>query len=336
MSSSHTPPIAKAPAERTLFVAVVVLILVAVVQLIAAGLALAPRLDFEKWARAMAPRQSAAAAAPVATSAAPASADNSAQVNKLLVEAQTFRDDRPANYHGALEAVTEADRLSPNNIGILSAMANDAAMAGENAKLVEICKRIVALPPSGDPNDAKVRALAQNVLTQTGNTGAVASNATAAPAAAPKDSSGARDEVGIPIGSVMGIVDVKLVNGEPGQKNLRVSTKGASSQKVDPMKFNATVDFYEQDDHGQIVHNDSPSPFEWLSGPAVDWANGDPEIFQVKYRMPLEDRGDLPPMQYFGYVVAIYYDGELQDQRADPPSLLNDHAPALHKDIPTE
>jgi hypothetical protein len=215
-------------------------------------------------------------------------------------------------------------------------MANDAAMAGENAKLVEICKRIVALPPSGDPNDAKVRALAQNVLSQTGNTGAVASDATAAPAAAPKDSGGARDDVGIPIGSVMGIVDVKLVNGEPGQKNLRVSTKGASSQKVDPMKFQATVDFYEQDDHGQIVHNDSPRPNEWLSGPAVDWANGDPEIFQVKYRMPLEDRGDLPPLQYFGYVVAIYYDGELQDQRADPPSLLNDHAPALHKDIPTE
>jgi tetratricopeptide (TPR) repeat protein len=324
MSSSQTQPIPKMPPERTLRVAVTLLILVAVVQLVAVGIALVPRIDFEKWGRSLAPHPAAPAVA--STLPAEGSDDNSNKANELLAEAQKFRE--AGNFQGALEAVIEADRLVPNKPGILSAMADVYDRLGKSAELVSVCKRIVALPPSTVPEEAQARAAAQQVLAQVGGR-------EAAPVAA-KESSGTRDDVGIPIGSVMGIVDVKLTDGGPGQKNLSVSTKGASGQKVDPMKFQATVDFYEQDDHSQIVHNDSPRPNEWLSGPAIDWANADPEIFQVKYRLPLEDRGDLPPLQYYGYVVAIYYNGELQDQRADPPSLLNDHAPPLHKDIPAE
>jgi hypothetical protein len=144
-----------------------------------------------------------------------------------------------------------------------------------------------------------------------------------------------RDDVGIPIGSVMGIVKAELLDGQAGHKNLRVSVKAGSNEKIDPTKFSATVDFYEQDDQAQVQRNTSPSPFEWLSSP-IDWVDAAPEIFEVKYRLPPDDRGDLPALQYYGYVVAIYYDGELQDQRADPPALLEQNAPPLHKDAPTE
>ncbi|HEY8902737.1 MAG TPA: hypothetical protein VIM48_03460, partial [Chthoniobacterales bacterium] len=151
-------------------------------------------------------------------------------------------------------------------------------------------------------------------------------------AAATGNSASMRDDVGIPIGSVMGIVEAQLVDGDPGTKNLRVATKGAGGQQIDSRKFQATVDFYEKDDHDQIVHNDAPRPSEWLSAP-VDWANSEPEIFQVKYRLPLADRGDLPPLQYYGYIVAIYYNGELQDERSDQPALLQQYPPPLHKEL---
>lgn len=327
MSSSHAQPTPKAPAERTLVMAVIALALVAIIQLVAAGIALAPRLDLEKWVRAMAPHPASSAASAISSGA---SEDNAGKANELLDEAQTFRN--AGNFQGAFEAVTEADRLLPNTIGILSALANDCAMLQKNAELVAACKKIVALPASADPLDASIRAQAQKVLAQV--SGGKAAPATSAPVEA-KGSAGTRDDIGIPVGSVMGIVDVKFADGSPGQKNLSVATKGASGQKIDPAKFQATVDFYEQDDHSQIVYDESHPPVDWLSTP-IDWANGEPEIFQLKYRLPLEDRGDLPPLQYYGYVVAIYYNGELQDQRADPPSLLNDHAPSLHKDLPAE
>lgn len=333
--SSSPQTITKPPAERTFHAAVIVLSLVAAAQVIASGLALIPRIDFDKLGRSAPPHPAAAA------NAAPAAQEDTAlltQANALLDEGRKSRSEN--NFRGALQAVTEADRIAPNKPGILLQMASDHAMLGQNPEAAAILQRIVSLPPSADPQDMKYVAQAQAGLAQLASAGVkpaasatVASDAPAASAA--RSSENMRDDVGIPIGSVMGIVETKLLDAEPGQKNLRVSMKGASNQRIDPSKVHATVDFYEQDDHAQILHNDVPRPSEWLSAP-VDWAEGDPEIFQVKYRMPLEDRGDLPPLQYYGYVVAIYYDGELQDQRADPPSLLNQYAPPLHKDPPSE
>ncbi len=333
--SSSPQTITKPPAERTFHAAVVVLSLVAVVQAIASALALLPRIDFDKVGR---PASAAPSAAPVA--AAPAVDDPAllTQANALLDEGRRFRDE--GNLRGAIQAVAEADRLVPNKPGILLQLASYHAMNGQDAEAADILQRIVALPPTGEPEDARFVAQAQSGLSQLAAAGVKprASSADASAAGAPaavRTSEDMRDDVGIPIGSVMGIVEARLLDGAPGQRNLRVSMKGASSEQIDPSKVHATVDFYEQDDNAQILHNDMPRPSEWLSSP-VDWAEGDPEIFQVKYRMPLEDRGDLPPLQYYGYVVAIYYNGELQDQRANPPSLLNQYAPPLHKDLPSE
>jgi hypothetical protein len=328
-------PIARPPAERTLFVAVALLCAIAAVQIVAAIIALVPRIDYDGIARAMEARRAgqqtvATSAAP--SPAAPASSAVAEQVNALLAEAQDFRQKN--NARGAVEAYVEADRLDPGKPGILYPLAEAQFVAGQHEESVATLEKLLALPAAADPANAEYVGQAKNALQQLT---APAARETPAPgAAAPateatKEAAAMRDDVGIPIGSVMGIVKAELVDGEPGHKNLRVSMKGASDTKIDPTKVHATVDFFEQDDQAQVVRNSSPNPSEWLSAP-VDWAEAAPEIFQVKYRLPLEDRGDVPPLQYYGYVVAIYYDGELQDQRADPPSLLEEHAPPLQKD----
>jgi hypothetical protein len=133
-----------------------------------------------------------------------------------------------------------------------------------------------------------------------------------------------RDEVGIPVGSTLGIVDAKLTDAEPGFKTLNLSTKANPSTPLDSPTTNVkiVVHFYEQNDHGDVAETESRIASEWVSSP-IDWANGDIELLKVKYRMPPSDRGDLPAVQYYGYVVGVYYKGELQDQRADPVSLLD-------------
>jgi hypothetical protein len=315
----------KAPSERTFVVAVTLLSLAAIAQLLAVVVALAPQIDLVRLGHSFASH--GAAAAPSSAE----SAENAKQANALMNEAAQFRAEN--NFQGALEAVTEADRLVPGKPGLMLQMAHDYVQLGKNAEALAVLNRIIALPPSGDPADAPYIEQARAAVTQLGGTVAPASSQAAAPAA--PTAAGPTEDVGIPIGSVMGIVSADMLNGEPGQKNLRIATKAGSGQKIDGQKFVATVDFYEQDDHGQLQHNDAPQVTEWLSYP-INWANGDPEVFQTKYRMPPADRGDLPPLQYYGYVVGIYYNGELQDQRADPVSLLDKFPPPIHKPLPTE
>lgn len=315
----------KAPSERTFVVAVTLLSLAAIAQLLAVVVALAPQIDLAQIGRSL---SSHGAPAPSAAE----NAENAKQANALMNEAAQFRAEN--NFKGALEAVTEADRLVPGKAGVMIQMAHDYVQLGKNAEAVAVLNRVVALPPSADPADAAYVEQARAAIGQLGGTVAPAP-ATSVPTAAAPAAAAPAGDVGIPIGSVMGIVSAEMVNGEPGQKNLRVATKAASGQNVDGQKFVATVDFYEQDDHGQLQHNDAPQVTEWLSYP-INWANGDPELFQTKYRMPPADRGDLPPLQYYGYVVGIYYNGELQDQRAEPVSLLDKFPPPIHKALPTE
>ncbi len=331
MAPTATPPNLRPPAERTFVVAAIVLGAFALVQVIAAVLVLAAKLDLDEIGRRLAARNAAAPAAPAAPVAPDAASAQKA--NSLMAEADEFR--AKGNFRGALEAVTEADRLVPNRPGILLQMASDQASLGATAEATALLKRIVALPAPADPAEAGFVAQARAALAQISNADAPPTTADAPPTVTPdKAGAGVRDEVGIPIGSVMGIVSVQLVEPKPGQKSLRVATKASTEEKIDPMKFSATVDFYEQDDSGQIQHADARQT-EWMSRP-VNWAKGEPELFQTAYQPPAADRGDLPPVQYHGYVVAIYYNGELQDSRAEPVSLLEQFPPPLTKSAVSE
>jgi hypothetical protein len=328
MSPSSAPPLPKPPVERTFVAAVTVLGLVAVAQLIAVVVALAPEIRLDQLRQVLGNAASSPQAQQISTPAQTTSSATAGQpdaatvqqANSLLDEAGQFRQQR--NFRGALEAVTEADRLVPNKPGILIQMASAQMMLGDKAGAAAVLQRIVALP-APDPADAPILQQARAALAQLGTAASSQQVSGAATPAAPSADQAMRDEVGIPIGSTLGIVDAKLANAEPGYKALSLSTKANPSTPLDAPTTNVkiVVHFYEQNDHGDIVETDSRIASEWVSSP-IDWANGDIELLKVKYRMP-GDRGDLPAVQYYGYVVGVYYKGELQDQRADPVSLLD-------------
>lgn len=326
MAAPTAPPLSRPPTERTFIVAAWLLGIFAVVQAIAAALVLAARIDVDAIGRQIAAKPAAPNAAPAPTVAQDVA--QLTQANKLMAEGDEFR--AQGNFRAALEAYTEADRLVPNKPGILLQVAADHAALGQSAEAAATLQRIVALPPSGDPADAMFVEQARAALGQLG-----ASATPSRPAVTPDaNATGVRDEIGIPIGSVMGIVTAEMSDSGPKEKKLRVAIKAASDQNIDVLKFAGTVTFYQQDDQGDLQPVDRQQT-DWLSNP-VNWANGDLEMFETRYRVPPADRGDLPPLNYHGYVVAIYYNGELQDSRADPVSLLDKFPPPLSRETASE
>jgi hypothetical protein len=89
------------------------------------------------------------------------------------------------------------------------------------------------------------------------------------------------------------------------------------------------VYFYEQNEDGDVVLTESKVVPQWLS-PPVDWASNEPELLEVQYTMPDSDlpgsaaATGAPGRKYYGYIVGVYYNGELQDFRADPASIARD------------
>ena len=75
------------------------------------------------------------------------------------------------------------------------------------------------------------------------------------------------------------------------------------------------VYFYDED-NGEIVPSKAQVTSSWTS-PPVDWRNGEPELLEVRY---LPESAD-PGIKFTGYLIAVYYKGDLQDCRSDPPRL---------------
>lgn len=320
MSSDVKPPIPRQMAERTLVVSVTILVIVAVVQIIAAAIALFPRVSFDfvtlDGARVSTTEPTTSVTVStegqtVPTGAVPEpSAEAVQNANAMLAEAQRLYEQ--GNLQASLEALAEADHILPNNPIVLYQMAVLNSQLGNQVEAETLFRRIASMEVDmSNPDYAHVKQQAQLAVTGAGAT------------AAGTGSNQMRDEVGIPIGSTFGIIDCRLVDGQPGYKTLRLATKAASDKEIDVGDVKIAYYFYEQSDTGEIIPNTQSQTWEPTSAP-LEWKNGEPELIDVHYRLPLEDRGDLPPLQFYGYVVGIYYKGELQDSRAEPVSLLDE------------
>ena len=116
-------------------------------------------------------------------------------------------------------------------------------------------------------------------------------------------------------GNTLTIVSAKLEGADGGPRKLTIAMKAPPKEKVDSNQISVQVFFYD-DDNGEIAPSKAQSVSRWLSS-GTDWKNGEPELLEVRY---LPDTTD-PDVKFAGYVVAIYYKGDLQDYRSEPSSL---------------
>jgi hypothetical protein len=107
---------------------------------------------------------------------------------------------------------------------------------------------------------------------------------------------------------------------------LRVPIRGKRTEKIAVGDVDIQVFFYDQVDGKTIVQTDADLNSNFTS-PPVDWSGIDPETLEVEYHLqpPIgRAAGRSEKREYFGYVVRVYYKGELQDVRALPESLKDE------------
>jgi serine/threonine protein kinase len=196
---------------------------------------------------------------------------------------------RIGEYDIGLEKIRQADHLLPNDAGILLRIARLHEKRNETEDAASIYETVLALPDLG-----------QELRTQTRRKLGML-------------------EFGVQPGTILGIVDTKLIDGPNEKKNLRISIKFRPGQTIDSQQMRVHVYFYDKDPAGNIKLTESEITTKWIS-PPVDWKENKPEILDATYSPPSNHKLVLA-----GYVVGIYYKGALQDVRANPDSLATEN-----------
>ena len=103
---------------------------------------------------------------------------------------------------------------------------------------------------------------------------------------------------------------------------LRVPIKAKRGEKVGVSDVDIHVLFYDMIEGKTPVQTSADVSYRFASAP-IDWATQEPEVLEVEYSQqpPLAKGPKTERREYYGYVVRVYYKGELQDLRAEPEAL---------------
>jgi hypothetical protein len=247
------------------------------------------------------------------------------KAQKLLADAD--RSSRVGDFDAALTTLEELEKLLPGDPSVLMRKALVLERLEQPAEAVVVLEEVLKYP--GLPADARSQAQAKrDQLAQSlASTGSGPRDV--APALPGTVGADIRDEVGLQPGASLGIVDARLRDGKPGTKALRLAVKSRPGTTINVQDVKIHVYFYEQTEDGETVLTESKVVSQWLS-PPVDWAANEPELLEVQYTLPDSElpgsaaANGAPGRKYFGYIVGVYYNNELQDFRADPASLAKD------------
>ena len=100
---------------------------------------------------------------------------------------------------------------------------------------------------------------------------------------------------------------------------LTVPVRARTNDPVAVRDMKVYVLFYERANGKDIVRTIANVSNRWTSQP-VDWKDGDTETLEVTYELPGQ-QARTEHREYYGYIVRLYYRGELQDTKAEPASL---------------
>jgi len=328
VSTSVTPPIPRQHIGRTFLVAVILLGLFGLVQLMAVARHYLPLLRTQLMEVQEQQEDSPTEAVRAEIPAAQAAPEPALIARAAQFVAEADRNFRVGDFDATLRSLKQAEQILPVDPAIQFRVGQVYEALDDKAQAFVAFERSIAVP--GLPVDIRRQAEQKMALLAQGlggmpSEGASPGTGLGAPAA-PQGGEPVRDAVGLQPGSVLGVVDARLQDSQPGGKTLRIAVKSKPETAIDPQIMNVHVFFYEQEESGEVVVTEAKSTTQWIS-PPVDWTDGEPELLDVEY--PLPD-GGLPGnsaefgalnRKYYGYVVGVYYDGELQDSRAAPGRL---------------
>jgi eukaryotic-like serine/threonine-protein kinase len=81
------------------------------------------------------------------------------------------------------------------------------------------------------------------------------------------------------------------------------------------------VSFYDRTRDNQIKPTDARTSYSWLTA-SEDWTDPTPKFLAATYVRPKTQSPSADGRGYGGFIVRVYFDGQLQDARASSPQLL--------------
>lgn len=235
--------------------------------------------------------------------------------NELVDLAKALRD--RGDMSTALTRLREAQALAPDNPYVISEMALTYEKMGMKDKAMEQWRRIYDMGESAGIYYSAADAKLKNGETQP----------------KPGEDGSRKDVEGFQPGSTLALIDIDKVDSAdtPNKKFLlKVPLKTRPGSKIDVHDVTVQVLFYDQVDDGSIVQTNANITYRWSTLPSK-WNDTDIQILEVEYSAASLSAKERQPenRKYFGYIVRVYYKGDLQDMRADPVKLLKQYPPPL-------
>src|SRR5262245_11420511 len=85
------------------------------------------------------------------------------------------------------------------------------------------------------------------------------------------------------------------------------------------------VDFYDLTKDNRLKLTNAKVSYNWISS-GRDWTDPTPKYLSATYTRPKSKLPSPDGRRFGGFVVYVYFDGQLQDSRASPPELLTIHS----------
>src|SRR5436189_3054444 len=130
--------------------------------------------------------------------------------------------------------------------------------------------------------------------------------------------------IGVAHGSILAITEATLTaNNDPNAQahlTLKIGVKprpGTQNGHV----VRLAVSFYDRTKDNKMKSTDARTSYSWLTA-SEDWADATPKFLAATYVRPKTQSPSADGRKYGGFIVLVYFDGQLQDVRATPPELL--------------
>jgi len=81
------------------------------------------------------------------------------------------------------------------------------------------------------------------------------------------------------------------------------------------------VSFYDRTKDNKMKPTDARTSYSWLNA-SEDWTDATPKFLAATYVRSKTQSRSADGREYGGFIVQVYFDGQLQDARATPPELL--------------
>ena len=109
--------------------------------------------------------------------------------------------------------------------------------------------------------------------------------------------------------------------GRSGQKNVAVKIGVAPRPNIPKGEVEIRVSFFDVTESNEMRPTDAEVSYEWLT-PVRDWSDPSPKYLVATYDGSGSSRKSVEKVRYGGFVVRVYFDGQLQAERSEPKGLV--------------